>query len=166
MFNHILSILSCGFLILFLRSVLSLLNILLKTHYATLSGPRWSYPIHAVFLQAVCYFICDKCVICVPQAVKSLVKVSDWTVTHAVPCLALGWHWFDLFSLGIDAQPVKSPSEFIIQPYFVRDRFCIQGCGVDEGGIPALEGAPTRPDCLQSPNFGSVISSASSLSTW
>lgn len=40
-----------GFLFLFLRSVLSLLNTaLLKIHYAALSGPRCSYAIHALVL--------------------------------------------------------------------------------------------------------------------
>lgn len=87
MFNHTIFIL-VRFLFLFLRSVLSLLNTaLLKIHYATLSGPRCSYAIHALFLWAVCYFIYDKWVICVPQAVKSLLKVSDWTVPHTVPAL-------------------------------------------------------------------------------
>lgn len=117
---------------------MDLLNrISLKIRYATLSESRYSYPIHAVFFWTVHYFACDKCVICVPQAVKSLIKVSSWTVTCSRPLetllqvdtdLVISFLWREMLN-----QQKVDQTLLPFHLYSMCSRSCIQRLGVDRG---------------------------------
>ena len=83
------------------------------------------------------YFACDKCVICVPQAVKSLLKVSSWTVTCSRPLetllqvdtdLVISFLWREMLN-----QQKVDQNLLPFHLYSMCSRSCIQSLGVDRG---------------------------------
>lgn len=75
----------------------------------------------------MCYFADGKCVIYVPWVVRSLLKVSDWTVPHTVPW---GGPWETSHQLDTDliisflrdrhSTRKKAPEFIIVQPVFCK----------------------------------------------
>ena len=83
----------------------------------------------------------------------------NYILLWATRDVASEWHWFNHWlALGVNADPVKSPPEFIIiQPYFTRSRFCIRARGAEEGVVPAFEGSHVLLECSQVSHRGSEI---------